>query len=104
MRLGRRDARKSATKRVELRTNRLSRCGWSRLIARKLAARPPCEAQNPERGELRGLEPLTPCIPGRHSPHPPTEAQNPERVELRGLEPLTPCMPGRHSRYPPTEA
>src|SRR3954453_9146149 len=51
--------------------------------------------------ELRGLEPLTPCMPGRHSRYQLRHSHEAttQEVELRGLEPLTPCMPGRHSRY-----
>ena len=59
--------------------------------------------------ELRGLEPLTPCMPiqqsryqlrrRRRARRTPAAEGGRELVELRGLEPLTPCMPIQQSRY-----
>ena len=55
--------------------------------------------------ELRGFEPLTPCMPchERHSRYQlrPGARRRQDLVELRGFEPLTPCMPcpERHRRY-----
>ena len=46
--------------------------------------------------ELRGLEPLTPCMPIQQSRcrlRPARSCSRRSSVELRGLEPLTPSMP-----------
>ena len=56
--------------------------------------------------ELRGLEPLTLCMPiqqSRYQLRPGAQRKSRPKaaslVELRGLEPLTLCMPIQQSRY-----